>query len=119
MATFGENIRRIRLERGYNQLQFAELLGSNQSVVSAWERGYRNPPLETVQDVADILHVPVSSLITMDEVTSDEGLVREITDLVRRDDRIRMIFTKLRYMASQNVDVVLGVVNAISRNSHE
>lgn len=63
----GRNLRRYRLERGYSQEAFAEVMGVHRTYMGGVERGERNLTLQTVEKIADILHVdPVSLLIEDD-----------------------------------------------------
>lgn len=41
--TTGENIRRIRKERGLTQKQLGELVGASEAYIRAYESGRRNP----------------------------------------------------------------------------
>lgn len=43
MATFGENLKRIRKRRKITQTQLAEMVGQTQACISKWENGERMP----------------------------------------------------------------------------
>lgn len=115
MSVFGDNLRNLRKSRGYTQEKFAEVIHSNQANVTAWERGFRMPSLATIQEIADIMHVPLSSLISIQNTGEEDDLVREVADLLHRDPKVRLLFDKTRFMSSSDLDIVLGVVSAISR----
>ena len=115
MATFGENLRNLRKSRGYSQDRFAKEISSNQVNVSAWEIGTRMPQLSTIKNIADVFHVPLSSLISLEDTGNEEDFVKEVADMLNRDPKVRMIFDKIRYMKSSDLDAVLGVINAITR----
>lgn len=115
MATFGENIRALRKSRGYSQERFAREIGSTQVVVSSWEVGTRVPLLATIKHVAEVFHVPLSSLIPLEDTGKDEDFVQEVADALQRDPKIRMLFDRTRYMSGTDLDAVLGVVNAITK----
>jgi len=48
----GENVRRIRQDRGLTQEQFADLSGFSQQYLSGLERGRRNPTVVTLFELA-------------------------------------------------------------------
>jgi len=53
VATFGENLKRLRLERGITQEALAERLKlKRQTTVSAWEKGRRTPKPSTIKRIA-------------------------------------------------------------------
>jgi len=59
----GDKIRALRAQRGWTQGDLAGKSGIAQKYVSALERGQRtNPSREVVQNLADALGVPVSTL---------------------------------------------------------
>lgn len=60
----GRNLRRIRLECGYSQEAFAELLHVHRTYLGSVERGERNLTLRTVEGLARDLGVdPVGLLL--------------------------------------------------------
>lgn len=67
---FGENLRRIRIERGLSQTALAEAVGMNKSHISKLEIGLHVPRLSTVQHIAAGLGVSV------EEFARTEGITR-------------------------------------------
>lgn len=61
--TVGQNLRAIRLERGYSQEAFAETLGVHRTYLGGLERGERNLTLRSLERLADLLDVPVLDLL--------------------------------------------------------
>lgn len=63
----GENVRRIRQNRGLTQEQFADQSGFSQQYLSGLERGRRNPTVVTLFELATALDVtPVDLLVPVD-----------------------------------------------------
>lgn len=112
MPSFGENLRQLRLSRGYTQEKFSKVIDSNQSNVTAWERGTRMPNLETIQFIADTFKVPLSSLISVDQTGLDEDYVREIADLLKTRPDIRTLIGIIRYMPERDLATVINVAEA-------
>jgi transcriptional regulator with XRE-family HTH domain len=65
----GENLRRLRLERGISQEDFAEELDVHRTYVGGVERGERNLTLRSVERIAERLRVDPLELLA-DEGTS-------------------------------------------------
>ena len=55
--TVGENIRRIRKERGLTQKQLGELVGASEAYIRAYESGRRNPKPSSLEKIANALAV--------------------------------------------------------------
>ena len=115
MSTLGDNLRKLRTSRGYSQDRFAREIGSNQVSVSAWELGTRTPNMETVKHIAMTFHVPVTSLLSVEESGHDDDFVREVSDVLRENPKVRLLFDRARYLSSSDLDAVLCVVDAITR----
>lgn len=59
---FGEKIVEIRKEKGISQKELAKRLGVSPVMVAHWEKGRRNPKLDTLAKIADALEVNLSRL---------------------------------------------------------
>ena len=113
--TFGENLRLLRTSRGYTQEKFARILQSNQANITAWERGTRMPNIETIRFIAKTFNVPVSSLIPISDSGSEDDLVSEVAEAMHQNPKIRLLFDHTRRMSQKDLDVVISVVQAISK----
>jgi transcriptional regulator with XRE-family HTH domain len=60
----GENVRRLRKERGLSQEELAFRAGMKRSYLSDLERGTRNPTVRAVGRLADALKVEPTLLMT-------------------------------------------------------
>ena len=116
MPSFGENLRNLRQSRGYSQDKFAKTIGSNQVNVSAWELGTRMPNLATIRHIADTFKVPLSSLISMEETGIEDDYVRQIADLLQQNPKLRTLVDKARYLADADLDVLVSMANALTRD---
>ena len=60
--TIGENIRRIRKERGLTLKQLGDAVGVSEAYIRAYESGRRNPKQQSLEALAAALHVNVEAL---------------------------------------------------------
>lgn len=65
----GENVRRIRQDRGLTQEQFADVSGFSQQYLSGLERGRRNPTVVTLFELATALKTAPIDLLAPIEGT--------------------------------------------------
>lgn len=72
----GRNVRRIRLERGLSQEQFAEASGFTQQYLSGLETGRRNPTIVTLYELASALGVEHLALVAPDAEAASERAER-------------------------------------------
>lgn len=68
--TVGENIKRIRKERGFTQKKLGELCGMNEVQIRRYELGKANPKIETVDKIASALGVSVLNI--MEDLTTKQ-----------------------------------------------
>ena len=62
LKTFGEKIRKIRMERGLSQEKLAFLSGLHRTYVGAIERGERNVSFKNIEKIAKTLKVNLEEL---------------------------------------------------------
>lgn len=63
MNNIGNNIKRLRKDRGLSQEQLAEQLCVTHQAVSKWETDKAQPDIETLKKLSEIFEVPVEELI--------------------------------------------------------
>lgn len=64
---FNDNLKRTRLKRGFSQKEVAEKIGVAKSTYSLYESGNREPNVETIKKIADILDVSADTLLGLDD----------------------------------------------------
>lgn len=60
--TVGENIRKLRLERGLTQKKLGELCNIAEPNIRKYELNKANPKIETIEKIASALGVPISKI---------------------------------------------------------
>ncbi len=63
---FGENLQKLRKERGISQEQLAEKLGVTRQSVSKWESGASYPEMDKIVAICNIFHCDMDVLINKD-----------------------------------------------------
>ena len=59
----GQNLKRIRTQKGISQGDISRKLNMDRGYISRLENGMKNPTLSTIQKIADFLEVSVNDLI--------------------------------------------------------
>lgn len=114
-----DNIKRLRLSRGLNQVQFAERLNVTQGSVSHWETGRAMPDTYQLLRIAKAFDITVDELTDGEDVfpadvsepevfiapsTEDSQLTQAIMDELRGipDDMQDNILSYIRFLKSNN-----------------
>ena len=79
MSIFGDNIKRLRKNKGLKQQEIAELLGVKRNTYSDWENGKTEPKLENVVKLAQIFNTTTDELLGQ-TIYSKAKLVRFLDD---------------------------------------
>lgn len=64
---FAVRLRELRETKGLLQRELAELVGMSQSTVARWEAGDREPTLQTLPQLADVLGTSIDDLVRTTE----------------------------------------------------
>jgi transcriptional regulator with XRE-family HTH domain len=112
---FGDNLRNIRLQRGMSQMELAKQTGTSQSAITSYENSKREPDFKTIQRFADFFNVPLSALLPSDDATTDD-FVNMVAESIHQNTKLGLLFDKIRKFKESDLDAVLAVVNAISRD---
>ncbi len=90
IINFGENVRRLRIDRGLTQERLAEFLGISFQAVSKWERGDTVPDLFMLTTVAAFFDVSTDKLLGIDKRDQE----REIQEYI---DKYSSLWQQARY----------------------
>lgn len=58
-------LRQWRLDRGFTQREFADLLGTNNQAISDWEVGRKVPQLRSLIAIEDLTGIPIRAWARM------------------------------------------------------
>lgn len=64
-----ENIKRLRMARGLNQVEFARVMGVSKQCVSNWENDNVMPSIEMLIKIADFFNVTTDYILGRNERT--------------------------------------------------
>ena len=67
LYSLNENIKRMRMARGMNQVEFAKLIGVTKQCVSNWENDNVIPSIEMLVKIADVFNVRTDLLLGRDK----------------------------------------------------
>jgi transcriptional regulator with XRE-family HTH domain len=67
MLMLNENIKKLRLSRGLNQVEFAKIMGVSKQCVSNWENDNVMPSIEMLCRIADFFNVTTDYILGRNE----------------------------------------------------
>ena len=95
-----ENMRHLRKKKGMTMKELGELVGVAEITISAYETGKREPSLEILCKIADVLDVSLDMLVRGKEKDRPEG--RPIGEMLKMYDKL----------SSEELELILAVINA-------
>ena len=80
------------------QADLAKYINQSQSSITMYETGRREPDFETLEALADVFNVPLSSIVDYDGVSPDQ------------DPQIHAVSTMMENMSTEQKDQILAIV---------
>ncbi len=103
---FGQRLAAARKSKGWSQAELAQRLGATRALIDYYERRAKNPTVDFVQRAADVLGVPVASLISDNEarLRKRPGPVSKIEQQI---EELRQLPKAKQRFVSELLDTVL------------
>lgn len=95
-------------------MELAKALQTSQSAITAYESGRREPSFFVIERMANFFNVPMSSLLPSDD-SVEEDFAGMVAESLHQNEKLKLLFDKTRKFNDSDLDAVLAVVNAISR----
>lgn len=73
MLSFGQRLADLRREKGFSQVQLAQMLNMGQSTIAMYERDKRSPDNKTLERLADFFNVSVDYLLCLTDTRERPG----------------------------------------------
>ena len=70
MSKFSERLRQLRISRDLSQMDFSKQIKVSKSSINMYERGEREPGLETLERIADYFNVDMDYLLGKSEIAN-------------------------------------------------
>lgn len=83
--SIGDNLKKLRLQKGLTQEQLAEVFGVSAQAISRWENNTSYPDITLLPGLAIYFNTSVDAIVGMDEIRKEETLRKihgEINELV-------------------------------------
>lgn len=71
---FSKRLRQMRMKRGFTQQSMADLIGVTLNAYQKYEQAERNPSLDCLVLIADILNVSIDYLLGRDDFLKSLGV---------------------------------------------
>lgn len=115
----GENLKRIRKEKGITQTELGARMNVSQQMIEQYENGYIKPKFETVSKIANALDVKigdlVDELIGEDCTPPEEKLPTDIQKILNRYRELYNEYYDNTKQLSDNVLLMIALDEAIAK----
>jgi len=101
---FGDNVKKIRVEKNISQQELADIVGIHSTHVSRYERNMAQPSVEIAKKMAEALSVSVDTLIYGQQ---DEKAKNNL-----KDADLLNLFTKVQLLDKQDLTAVKSMLKA-------
>lgn len=104
MASFGENLKKIRSAKNVSQGQLAQMINMHSTHISRYERNLTSPTIDVVKKIAEKLDVSADALVYGFE---DERAKENI-----KDSELLNMFTKVQVLEQNDINCVKSLLKA-------
>ncbi|GAA0345593.1 helix-turn-helix transcriptional regulator ImmR [Oceanobacillus oncorhynchi subsp. oncorhynchi] len=78
---YGERLKKIRIEKGYKQIDVANKIGIKNNTLSSYEKSIRQPDYDNLKKLANLYNVSIDYIITGNEFSnSPDEMWKEFLD---------------------------------------
>lgn len=85
--SFGDKLKKLRLQKDLSQQQLADFLGTSKQVISRYETNQRTPKITVAQEYADRLNIPLNYLIDDSITEIPHNKKDNLPSLNKKDER--------------------------------
>jgi len=115
LRKLGENIRNLRVSRGYSQKDFADLFDLTQAAISWFESGSREPSLGMIFRIAGKFRVPVTSLIPVEQSGMDDDVFLSLSATANANPYWPEILARGKYLSNEDTAMILSMVRSLTK----
>ena len=96
---FKDELKKLRLQKGWTQEKLAEIMNVGKSTISMYENGNRTPDFETLEEIADIFNVDLNRFSTSNNTQqmASTGIMIPVLGYVRAGIPIEAVEEILDY----------------------
>lgn len=98
--TVGENIQKLRKDKGYTQKELAKMAGVATGTIQQYELGKRQPRLEQLKKIANVFHIYVGELLGDNYSDYKEEMVNDFLPILEKSIKNATITYSTEYIDS-------------------
>ena len=87
MSDFGENLKKLRKQKGYSQVRLAKELHYGSTAIANYESGRNEPSFAVLIRLAELLDVTVDELIGVEETAEEAALLAAFKKLDKENKK--------------------------------
>ena len=105
----GHNIKILRKQKGWTQIDLAEKMGCTQGIITAYENGHKSPSVDKITTLAKLLDVTVDELIGGTERKSPEA---------PKNPKLWKKFEQLQKLPAMDKRTVFRMIDGLMAQTH-
>lgn len=122
MSKVGDRIHVLRIKRGLSQAQLADAVNLKRSAIGNYERGIREPDLDTIEAFADYFDVSIADLMGREENEPVQGNLQTIGNQLTTTSRSKewiALSEGFERMEKQKYDEFMAIFNMLKTTKPE
>jgi len=104
MSSFAENLKKIRLEKGFSQEVLSKKIGVHVTHISRYERGLSIPSIEIVKKISELFELSIDNLVYGDN--------NQIMNNSIKDRDLLNLFGKVQILNNKQKETIKDLMSA-------
>ena len=104
---FGKQLKKIIIEKGISQQDFAAKLGVGKAMISQWITGTRNPSLTSLKKIAQTLNISLNYFLE-----NEQNSETKINGLDEKDIKIILLEKEVAVLQKENMELKEMLTNS-------
>lgn len=89
MSKLSENIKNLRVLRGFSQKQLADMIDRSPNTISNWEKGSVTPDADVLEPLCEIFNVNPNQLFGWEDCKELTDFLKEKKELLKQMDELQ------------------------------
>ena len=114
--TYKDELKKLRLQKGWTQERLAEIMGVGKSTISMYENGNRTPDFETLEAIADLFNVDMNTLTGhhgSSAIDTVDPELQEYLDVLRTRPEMRMLFSTTKTATKSQIEAIVNFIEGL------
>lgn len=132
--SIGDNIKKLRENKGWKQIELAQKIGVSDKTISSWEINRTEPKIGMIEKLCEVLKCKKTDIVGEDKVQLDLQLfgsseneehyyfnedARELAEFMFKNPEYKVLFDASRKVKKEDIDFVRQMIDRVRGDDND